>query len=72
MGGAEAQRHWAELVLSPEETLYLTERNLLTVYDDEREVSYEELRQRYDGDEAFARLSLVYEYYRTKGWVSSS
>ena len=60
VGGAEAQRHWAELVLSPEETLYLTERNLLTVYDDQREVSYEELRQRYDGDEAFARLSLVY------------
>ena len=37
VGGAEAQRHWAELVLSPEETLYLTERNLLTVYDDQRE-----------------------------------
>ena len=69
VGGAEAQRHWAELVLSPEETLYLTERNLLTVYDDEREVSYAELRQRYHGDEAFARLSLVYEFYRTKGWV---
>ena len=69
VGGAEAQRHWAELVLSPEETLYLTERNLLTVYDDQREVSYEELRQRYEGDEAFARLSLVYEFYRNKGWV---
>ena len=32
VGGAEAQRHWAELVLSPEETLYLTERKLVLVW----------------------------------------
>lgn len=69
VGGAEAQRHWAELVLSPEETLYLTKRNLLTVFQGDREVPHAELEARYANDEAFARLATVYTFYRTKGWV---
>mmetsp|Transcript_19078 Transcript_19078/g.58719 ORF Transcript_19078/g.58719 Transcript_19078/m.58719 type:complete len:271 (+) Transcript_19078:1162-1974(+) len=74
VGGSEARRHWAELVLAPEESIWLARTGGCAILDaDGTEMTAEELRARADADVAdkarFTDRINAFDHFRTKGWV---
>ena len=77
VGGSEARRHWAELVLAPEESIWLARTGGCAILDaDGTEMTAEELRARADADVAdkarFTDRINAFDHFRTKGWVVKS